>query len=130
MCLSAKINNSKNGNDLSSTRTSNQYADLNPNANMVLKIQCRDSKERVKKDTTRNRRSYYVIYKCLCKYKCGLISKDEKSFLAKLEVDRDRELLYTISTQPFIQKANLTIKKEPLRSIHMDKYIMEFVVYK
>ena len=58
------------------------------------------------------------------------MSKDEKGFCAKLEVDRDRELLKDIDTQLFFKKLNLLVKKEPLRSIYKDKYFMQFIVYK
>ena len=75
--------------------------------------------------------AYYHIHKCICKYKRGLMSEDEKGFRAKLEVDRDRELLIlVIDMQLFFKKLNLMAEKEPLRSLYMDKYIAEFIAYK
>ena len=74
--------------------------------------------------------AYYYIYKCICAYKGGLMSKDEKGFRTKLEVDCNRKLLKDIDTQLFFKKLNLTVEKESLRSIHKDKYFMEFIVYK
>ena len=73
---------------------------------------------------------HYHIYKCICAYKGGLMTEDKKGFRTKLEVDRDRELLKDIDTQLFFKKLNFFVKKEPLRSIYKDKYIMEFIVYK
>ena len=58
------------------------------------------------------------------------MSKDKKGFCAKLEVDPNRELLKGIDTQLFFKKLNLTVKKEPLRSLYMVKYIMEFIAFK
>ena len=75
-------------------------------------------------------KSYYDVYKCICKYKGELIKEDKKSFRARLEVYCNRELLKDINTKLFFKKLNLTVEKAPLRSPYMNKYIMEFVVYK
>ena len=70
------------------------------------------------------------MHKCICKYKDELIEKDKKSFRAKLKVGRDRELLKDINMKLFFKKLNLMVEKVLLRSPYMDKYIMEFIVYK
>ena len=130
LCVFQRINNSKNGYDLSSARTSNRLQ-----ISIITRILCRKYDIDIAKYKLRNilrerGEVYYHIYKCICAYKGGLMSKDEEGFRAKLEVDRDRELLKDVDTQLFFKKLNLSVKKEPLRSIYKDKYFMEFIVYK